>query len=756
MKTIKWMTGFLACMFFTMSAVAATPSASDTQSIQVGRIYHIDGELLRYVSETNDWVAVVKDAPFGVEDTLFSGNKGMAELIAPNGSWIRIGSNTQVQFIALDPDLTEIDVASGTGRFYNKGSDTVIKVTSPFGYVMADPGTAFDFYVGENSVEVVSIKGTVNFLHSAGNAKYDVTAGSPSILADQDKVSSGDGTADPAWNRWNEERDNVWSAKLNPKGRSTEYLPPNLKYEADCLDEHGRWELLPYDGRECWFWRPTGVSVGWSPFTLGIWTEWCGDQTWIPGEPFGYVTHHYGNWIFIGDLWYWAPPVISARVGLPLLDIGFFWYPGRVSWIHRGIYVGWVPLAPHETYYSHRKWGGPHHGVVVNEAVEHANINVRNYTYVNHAVIVNRNNFHGVDNYRDVRIGNIHPTIIDKYQTAPVVNNRVINNYESDRQRYNYGKATAQEKPHNTVLNRIRQNETIIRQARKENAETLKQQVKAVKEGRINRDARIEAPKAANYLVPSEDVNRPKSEVGLQQREIKNRNEPTRAVSAGGTDKSGKQPDQTAGQPVTTPKGVTSSKSGEMQKPAVQPDRAVMPTKPGQQEKSIDRSGQTTSTKSGQMENSAAQPKSATPSKSSELQKPAVQPDRIVMPAKPGQQEKSSAQPGQTTPSGSGRQERSVTQPKVVTPAKPNAPETPSVQSNRVMTQGQQNAPAERAAQPGGIPAQGTTSQKGTDNSTNVEGPGSAAKKGKVLQKATQKRSDESADPAENPVQQSK
>ena len=168
MKTIKWMTGFLAYMLYAAIMMAAPSYAAETQAVEVGRIYHIEGELLRYVPEGNDWVAVVKDAPFGAEDTLFSGTRGMAEMIIPNGSWIRIGNNTQIQFIALEPDLADIDVASGTARFYNKGTDTVIRATSPFGYVLADPGTVFDFYVGENSVEVVAIKGTVNFIHSAG------------------------------------------------------------------------------------------------------------------------------------------------------------------------------------------------------------------------------------------------------------------------------------------------------------------------------------------------------------------------------------------------------------------------------------------------------------------------------------------------------------------------------------------------------------------------------------------------------------
>ena len=77
------------------------------------------------------------------------------------------------------------------------------------------------------------------------------------------------------------------------RGRSVEYLPPNLRDEAYAFEENGRWERVPYEGTERWCWRPR-VVVGWSPFTVGRWTDWYGDQTWIPAEPFGYVTHHYG------------------------------------------------------------------------------------------------------------------------------------------------------------------------------------------------------------------------------------------------------------------------------------------------------------------------------------------------------------------------------------------------------------------------------------------------------------------------------
>ncbi len=560
--------GLLICCLLVAVATVSVSSAEDAPPVMVGRIFFVEGDLLRYVPAEDDWVATVRDAPFGVEDTLYSGSQGMAELIIPNGVWIRVGNSTQIQFTDLDTDLAEMDVASGVARVYNKSSDTVIKTTCPFGYVLAYPGAVFDYYVGDNSVEVVALRGKVSFIHSATEAKYEIVAGSSSILADQQQVSSGEGNVDPDWDRWNMVRENFWASKARRRGQSFEYLPPSLHDESYVLDENGRWERVYYEGAERWFWRPTAVAPGWSPFTVGRWTDWYGDQTWIPAEPFGYVTHHYGNWIFVRNYWYWAPPVLRVRAGMPFLGIGFFWYPGRVTWIHTGPYVGWVPLAPSETYYCYRSWGGPHVVVVNNINIRQININIRNYTYVNRAVVVNQNNFYRVNNYRDVRVSNINrTTIINSYHAAPVVNNTVINNYTTIKQRFNYTNVKVNEKPHNTVVNRIQHNDKIIREGRKEKASVVQERVKSIPEGRVSREARIQQPKIPNYIVPASKANLPKSEIRVQHKEIK-----PRAKSS------------ELGKPAAKPETVTPAKPREFEKPAAKPER-VAPSKPRELEK---------------------------------------------------------------------------------------------------------------------------------------------------------------------------
>lgn len=716
MKRMNRWIGWLFCLLSAVLAMATLSSAAEAPAMLVGRIYHIEGDLLRYVPEEKDWVAAVQDAPFGAGDTLFSGSSGMAELIIPNGVWIRTGNGTQIQFIALDSDLAEMDVASGTARFYGKGQ-AAVKVTSAFGYVQADSGTIFDFYVGENSVEVVAIKGTVSFVHTTTGGRYDVASGAASVLADPEQVSSGDGTVDPEWNRWNMERENFWLARAEVKGPSAEYLPPELRSDAYALEENGSWETIYYEGQERRCWRPTRVAVGWSPFTVGRWTDWYGDQTWIPAEPFGYVTHHYGNWIYARNHWYWAPPVVRVGIGLPLLDIGLFWFPGRVAWIHSGVYVGWVPLAPRETYYCRRPWGGPHTVVVNNININRININLGSHAYVDRAIIVNRDHFYGRDNYRNVRVTNINrTTIINNYRMAPVVGSNVVRNYSTDRQRFNFTNVPVREKPHSTVVNRIRDNERVIREGRIENAPVLRERLKEIPAGRINREARVEQPRGATPVVPANEVNRPKAELKLPEREIKGGGrgapppEPGRTPAPAGrvTPPAPVQPDRTAprgeratpatppqpGQPMRPADGGTPARTA----PAAPRTERVIPARPAQPEKPADRAaparpaspvwgtpgtGQVEPARPLPPEPAAQRPERVVPVRPAQPEPPGRPVDRVA-PARPAPQTQPATPTERVIPARPAPAEPVAPRPERVVPARPAQPEQPARPAERV------------------------------------------------------------------------
>jgi hypothetical protein len=395
----------------------STPVLCSAEGILVGRIAHIQGELWRHADENEDWVLAVKDSPLGPGDVLYSDENTRAEFIFPGNILIRLGSFSQIEVSHVDIDSIEVLVGSGTTRFYNQGQDAQIRSATPHGYLVAHAETQCDVYVGEDSTEVVSLQGTVRFVYRAKNGyevAYDVMAGAPSLVARAGNIGAGQGIIDESWRSWNDERD-VLLARL-VRIRSS-YLPESLQADAYVFEEQGRWEQVYYRDGYHSFWRPTDVSAGWSPYTVGRWTVWHGQPIWVPYEPFGYVTHHYGHWVIFGGIWYWAPPAANIGPAHPVL----YWHPGRVAWICTESHIGWVPLAPHEDCCEYIPWG---HGLDISHQAETCNdYHLGDLLNADHAVLINKQDLYTVkDRYLTVqhRSPIIRQARIDPYLPSTV------------------------------------------------------------------------------------------------------------------------------------------------------------------------------------------------------------------------------------------------------------------------------------------------------------------------------------------------
>lgn len=493
----------------------------------VGRITFIEGQLLRYVPDVQDWVATVKDAPFGMQDAVYSSDTGKAEFKLPNGVWVRTGSDTQIQLIALCEDLTEVDAASGTVRFYNKSQKNLVKATTPFGYVLAKPGAAFDLYVGDDSAEVTSLDGAVDLVLGEGETRYPVEAGGASVVSDGKAAVEGDGQVDTAWDEWNLNREELWTERVHVKGDSVDNLPYVLRDDAYDLDRYGRWEKVYYEGQYRKLWRPTVVAADWQPFTVGRWTVWSRDNVWIPEEPFGYVTHHYGNWVFVNSHWYWTPPV---KTGAGNIVRHPYWYPGRVSWIHSDADVGWVPLAPSETYYAHNYWGP---GSLVAGAGRAAS-GADRLAYAGHAVVIPRGRLYSVNSYSGIKVANINrAAVIGRFRTAPVISDRVMPNYSSNHNRYIYNMDLAHlaAKPHQDVADRINRNLSISPgTTRRISAFAVQRELARMGRGQPVKDPnaaqRVQRFRVTSRIVPENQVHRPRSEVQFIEHTLKAQRKP--------------------------------------------------------------------------------------------------------------------------------------------------------------------------------------------------------------------------------------
>ena len=389
------------------------PEQRQEQAV-VGRITFLEKNLFRYIQDAKDWALAARDIPVGDGDVFYSDTQGRSELTFPNDTKIRINDKSKIQIDGVKENLTSVYVNSGTARIQNRSSDTVVKVETPYGQVLSKQPSTFDVYVGDSSAIVTGVNGSVRFVDGKNN-QYDVKSDADSLLADQNSVASSRRYLDSRWDAWNRQMDGeALKAEQNP----SPYLPPQLQSETQVLAENGNWDQLSYNGETANYWTPRNVAPDWSPFTVGRWTTWYGEQLWVPYERFGWVTHHHGGWIHYNERWYWRPPARGRWRVVP-------WYPARVGWVNHGRYVGWVPLAVHEPYYGRRYWGP--RTVIYNERVVVKNIEVHKYVNVNRVVVVDKDRLYGTHRrYQTVRDATVVKQVVSNGRATPVVTRDVV------------------------------------------------------------------------------------------------------------------------------------------------------------------------------------------------------------------------------------------------------------------------------------------------------------------------------------------
>ncbi len=378
----------------------------------IGRITFIERNLFRYLRDAKDWALAMVDVPVSDGDILYSDAQGRSELTFPNDTKIRLNDKTKVQLDGLTGTSTALFVNSGIARFHNGDAGTTVKVDTPYGQVLSkQPGT-FDVYVGDSSVAVTAFKQPVRFVDRKGT-QYEVRPDAKSLLANEKMVVSTSRFVNSSWDTWNNERDQELQVReVNP----SPYLPAQLQSESLNLEDNGNWEQISYGGESAHYWTPRYVSPDWSPFTVGQWTNWNGEQLWVPYERFGWVTHHHGGWIYHNRRWYWRPPVAGRWRYVP-------WYPARVAWIDSGRHIGWVPISPYEVYYGRRYWGP--RSVVYTENIR--NVEIRKYVNVNRVVVVEKDRLYSVHRkYESTRDPQLVKAVVNNGHAAPVVTREIM------------------------------------------------------------------------------------------------------------------------------------------------------------------------------------------------------------------------------------------------------------------------------------------------------------------------------------------
>jgi hypothetical protein len=366
---------------FAAPVAARADGAADAASAGVGvaRISLIQGAVAVQRGDSASPVAAAVNAPVLGADYVTTGDGARAEFQFDGSTSVRLGAGVQMRLTHLDAADRELQLAAGTidvrllrgtdGRSQVDTPSISVRPRATGRYrVSVDASGRTEVTVRSGSADVVTPQGA-QVLAPGTTLLAQGTSANPSI-------SSSAAIADDDFDRFNRERDDRQDRAL----ANAAYTAPGVA-GIDDLDTYGRWVT---DGGYGRVWVPTTVASSWAPYRDGrwVWEEGYG-WTWLGYEPWGWAPYHYGRWYHSTAYgWCWYPERAFVT-----------WRPGIVAFLGFGSGfgfgfgdIGWVPLAPFETFYP---WWGNRYGnnvTYVTNNYYYGNVNNGNITNNNTAV----------------------------------------------------------------------------------------------------------------------------------------------------------------------------------------------------------------------------------------------------------------------------------------------------------------------------------------------------------------------------------
>ncbi|MGH7728458.1 MAG: DUF6600 domain-containing protein [Vulcanimicrobiaceae bacterium] len=337
--------------------LASAPARAAGSAPNVARISLIRGNVDVHRSDANEDVAASINAPLLAGDYLSTGSGGArAEVQYDAFGALRLAPDTQIRFTQLDPGHNVVQLAQGTVelRLFRSSDDDI---QTPTLTVHPDEAGAYDVTVTSNGQTQVTVReGHADLISDRGTTTIGpgsttLADGTPSNASLQTVAEISDSDFDA----WTDQRDLAYERA---------FASPDEQYDTyvgyQDLGDYGHWADVGNYGN---VWIPY-ETAGWAPYHDGRWAwEPYYGWTWVGYEPWGWAPYHYGRWFYANDYgWCWWPGAVYAQpIWQPAL-VGFFSFGGGGSFFSLGFGgIGWVPLAPYETYYpwwgARRGWG---------------------------------------------------------------------------------------------------------------------------------------------------------------------------------------------------------------------------------------------------------------------------------------------------------------------------------------------------------------------------------------------------------------
>jgi hypothetical protein len=332
---------------------AYPPSAGGDASMQPGmdqgadsqhgvaRLSIAQGDVNVRRGDNGQLVAAIVNAPLMAQDHVQTSPGSRAEVQFDYANLVRLAPNTDVGFADLEYQRYQLQLGAGTIIYRvlrNQSAQAEIDTPSIAFHPLGE---------GEYRVSVLD-DGTTQITVRSGSGQIFSPRGSEQLTAGRSTLVRGN-PQDPEFQSTYEiARDQFddWSANRDREllaSQSYKYVSPD-EYGADDLDAYGKWVPSQYGQA----WAPQPPTADWAPYSDGQWDyEPYYGWTWVDYAPWGWAPYHYGRWFNNGAYgWCWWPGAFGARS---------FWSPALVGFFGIGAGLGWVALAPFESFFG---WWG--------------------------------------------------------------------------------------------------------------------------------------------------------------------------------------------------------------------------------------------------------------------------------------------------------------------------------------------------------------------------------------------------------------
>jgi uncharacterized membrane protein YgcG len=321
-------------------AVSEAGSDNDQQH-GVGRLSIVQGDVNVKRGDNGQLVAAIVNAPLMTQDHVQTSPGSRAEVQFDYANLVRLAPNTDLGFAALEYHRYQIQLGAGTIIYrVLRNQDAQAEVDTP--------SIAFrPMGEGEYRISVLD-DGTTQITVRSGSGQIFGPRGSEQLQAGRSTLVRGNPSEPEFQSTYEVARDQFddWSANRDHEllaSQSYNYVSPDV-YGADDLDAYGKWVPSQYGQ----VWAPQPSTSDWAPYSNGQWDyEPYYGWTWVDYAPWGWAPYHYGRWFHNGGFgWCWWPGALRSS---------FLWSPALVGFFGVGAGLGWVALAPFESFFG---WWG--------------------------------------------------------------------------------------------------------------------------------------------------------------------------------------------------------------------------------------------------------------------------------------------------------------------------------------------------------------------------------------------------------------